>query len=102
MFDHRTLQEPERRHAIPALRGKDLEDLTFVIHGAPKVVCRAVDPDEHLVQMPSPSRIASMLLNSPLPDLRGEHRTEPVPPEPHGLMADVDATLEQQILYLPE
>ena len=84
------------------MRSRRFVAKTFVIHGAPKVVCLAVDPDEHLVQMPSPLRIASMLPNSPLPDLRGEHRTEPVPPEPHGLMADVDATLEQQILYLPE
>ena len=35
----------------------------------------------------------------PLPsDLAGEHRTEPVPPKPHRLVADVDAALEQQIL----
>ena len=40
--------------------------------------------------------------NAPLPDLRGEHRTEPVPPEPHRLVTDVDAALEQQILDLPQ
>jgi hypothetical protein len=27
----------------------------------------------------------------PLPDLRGKHRTEPIPPEPHCLVADIDA-----------
>ncbi len=42
------------------------------------------------------------MMNAPLPDLRGEHRTEPVPPEPNGFMADIDATLEQNIFYLPK
>ena len=32
------------------------------------------------------------------PDLGGEHRAEPVPPEPHGLMADLDAALVQEVL----
>ncbi len=35
-------------------------------------------------------------------DLRGEHRTEPVPPEPYRLMANIDATLKQNIFYLPQ
>jgi hypothetical protein len=39
--------------------------------------------------------------DSPFPDLGGKHWTEPVPPEPHRLVADVDAALEQQILDLP-
>jgi hypothetical protein len=41
------------------------------------------------------------MMNAPLPDLRGEHRTEPVPPQPHGFVADVDPTLEQEIFDLP-
>jgi hypothetical protein len=36
------------------------------------------------------------------PDLAGELRPEPVPPHPHGLVADVDAALEQQVLYVPQ
>ncbi len=43
-----------------------------------------------------------MLQYSALPDLRSEHRTKSVPPELHDLMADIDAALEQEILYLPE
>jgi hypothetical protein len=34
--------------------------------------------------------------------LRRKHRTEPIPPEPHRLMADVDAAFEQQILDLAQ
>ena len=41
-------------------------------------------------------------MNASFPDLRGEHRTEPVPPVPNRLVADIDATLEQEILDLPK
>ena len=33
-------------------------------------------------------------------NLVGEHRTETVPPEPHCLVTDVEAPLEQNILDL--
>ena len=35
-------------------------------------------------------------------DLRGEHRAEPVPPEPYRLVADIDTALEQQVLDLAQ
>tara|TARA_E500000331_G_scaffold322927_1_gene338143 strand:- start:239 stop:373 length:135 start_codon:yes stop_codon:yes gene_type:complete len=41
-------------------------------------------------------------LHAALPDLSQKHRTEPVPPEPHRLMTNVDATLGQQILDLAQ
>jgi hypothetical protein len=37
-----------------------------------------------------------------LRDLAGEHRPKPVPPQPHRLMADVDAALEQQVLDIAQ
>ena len=62
--------------------------------------------------MRSPSsQSAAMLLppvarlhsrNPTFPDFRGEHRPEPVPPEPHRFMADVDAPFMQQILHIAE
>jgi hypothetical protein len=51
--------------------------------------------------VPSPLGIAS-LIQVPLPDLRGEHRTEPVPPEAHSFVADIDAALEKKIFDLPQ
>ncbi len=41
-------------------------------------------------------------MNASFPDFRGEHRTEPVPPEPHGFMANIDAALDQQIFGLAQ
>ena len=42
------------------------------------------------------------MLNAPFADLRGEHRAEPVPPQPYCLMANIDAALEQDILNLAQ
>jgi hypothetical protein len=40
------------------------------------------------------------MMNAPLPDIRGKHWTTPVPPETHGFMTDIDATLLEKILDL--
>jgi hypothetical protein len=46
----RPFQNLQRSPAIPALRGKHLEHLPFVIHGTPEIVRLAVDFHEHLVK----------------------------------------------------
>ncbi len=84
------------------LRGKNLKYLAFVINRTPQIVRLAIDPDEHLVEVPSPLGKALMMLNALLPYLSGKDGTEPVPPEPHSFMANIDATLEQNIFYLPK
>ena len=99
---HCALQELQRSPAIPPLRRENLQHLAFVIHGAPQVVRLAADPDEHFIQMPSPLVMTSMLLNAPLPELRGEHWTKSVPPESHRLVADIDTPLQQEIFNLPQ
>jgi len=72
-----------------------------MIKRAPQVMCLAVDPNEHLVQVPALVRIKTTM-NPSFPDLCGEHRPEPVPPEPDRLMADVDAPFEQKVFDLAE
>jgi hypothetical protein len=47
-------------------------------------------------------RLGPHALDALSADLVGEHRTEPVPPEAHRLVADVDAALEQQVLDVPK
>ncbi len=32
------------------------------------------------------------------PDIGCEHQSKPIPPMPHGLVADIDTPLEQQVL----
>jgi phage terminase large subunit-like protein len=41
-------------------------------------------------------------MKASFPDLVGEHRTETVPPEPHCLVTDVEAPLEEQIFDLSQ
>ena len=69
-----------------------------MIDRAPEVAQLAVDLDVHLIEMPAPLRMDAHLRDAPPADLGGEHRAEPVPPEPDGLVADVDPALGQQIL----
>src|SRR5258707_10488760 len=68
-----------------------------MVDGAPKVVELAVDLHKHLVQVPAPLRLAAHVRDASLTDLGGEHRAKPVPPEPDGLVADVDPALGQEI-----
>jgi hypothetical protein len=35
-------------------------------------------------------------------DLAGEHRAKPAPPEPHRLMTNVDAALEQKVFHVTQ
>ena len=46
-----------------------------MIDRAPEVAELAIDPHEHLIQMPSPLRIAAHVRDTSLADLGGEHRT---------------------------
>jgi transposase len=97
-------------YAGPKLRGKlaKIGDWTMEIvkrsdtaNSPPKIVRLAVDLHEDLVEMPSPLRMRA-IMNPSFPDLRGKNRAEPIPPETHRLVADTDATLEQQIFNLPQ
>ena len=87
--------------AIPALRGENLEHFAFVIDGAPQIVRLAIDPDENLVEVPSPPGIRSTM-NASSPYLRSEHRTKPVPPVSNSLVANIDTAFEQQVFDLPQ
>jgi hypothetical protein len=45
---------------------------------------------------------AAHVVHAPPPYLSREHRSEPVPPEPHRLVAKVLAGREEQVLYIPQ
>ena len=61
----------------------------------------AVDADQHLIKVPAPVRpVASV--DPPFPDLASKHRTEPVPPIAHRLVADVDTTFEHDVFDLAQ
>jgi hypothetical protein len=78
------------------------QHLTFVIHSPPKGMRLAVDTHENLVQVPSPIRVRTHLLDTFTADFSGEHWAKSIPPVPHRFVADVDAALVQQVLDIAE
>ena len=68
----------------------------------PKIMCLAINLHKHLVQMPLPIRIRTHLANSLTTDLGGEHRSKSVPPKSYSFVADIDPTLVEQVLHIPE
>lgn len=73
----------------------------FVVDSAPDVVLDAVVADEDLIDAPAPEgmRPAPNALFSDFPD---KQKSKTVPAEANGLMADVDAPLEQDVRDLAE
>jgi hypothetical protein len=89
----RLFYEPVRGTLVERFSNVAFEDLAFVIDGAPKVDHLAVELHVHFV-VPLPTSKAPHPID-PLPaDIASKHQAEPVPPKSHGLMADVDASLE--------
>ena len=68
-----------------------------MIAGPPEVVGDTVDLYEDLIQMLPPVGQGAQASDPFPPDLGGEHWAQPVPPKPHGFMADLDASLVQQV-----
>lgn len=64
------------------------------------VVLDAIALHKDLVEMPLPLGILSHKARAFRPDLPGEDWTEPVNPEPHTLVADVDAPLMKPVFYI--
>ena len=62
----------------------------------------ALDADVDLIEMPLPVRVLPHGGHTPSADLRGEHRTEAADPFADRLMADVDPTLERQVLHVAQ
>ena len=83
---------------VTRLGDEGLQHLPLMIDRAPEVAHLTVDADVDLVQVPSPMGMLALAIDAFPAYLRGEHGPEARPPEPHGLMADVDAALVQQVL----
>jgi hypothetical protein len=62
----------------------------------------AVNLHEHLVHVPLPNRISAHLADPLLADPSGKLQAKSVPPKSNFLVADLDATLVQNILDIPK
>jgi hypothetical protein len=95
------LQEFQCGILVARLRHEAPEHVTFLVDSASEVVVISVDLHKDLVQVPAP--VARAQARKPtLSDLRRKHRSEPVPPEPGGPIADVDPSHVQQVLAIAQ
>ncbi len=98
----RLAPEAQSLRFIAGFGDKALQHLALVIHGAPEVMHLAVDLHVDLIEMPPPVPEAFHPADPLAPDIGSEHRAEPVPPQPHGLVADIDAAFEQEVFDVPQ
>src|ERR1017187_4972202 len=89
IFLHDAFQKLQRRSLVPLRGDHGFQDLAFVIDSSPEVAELAIDLHEHLIQVPTPLRIASDVRDPLFPDLGSEDGAKPVPPKPDCLVADV-------------
>ena len=90
------LHETQRRSLVAGLRHVAFQHFPLMIDCTPKVGHLAIDPDVHLVEVPVPVPKTTHPAHALPPDVGREQRSEPVPPEPHCLMAKVDTALETE------
>ena len=93
LLSHQLAHEPDGSAPISPALNQDVEDLAFVIDGAPEIHPLARDPDDHLVEMPSIARPRTALPQPPC-----DHRAEFQHPAAHALVGDVEPALGQQFL----
>ncbi len=73
-----------------------------MIDGPPEIALHLIDLHDHLVEGPASLPEIPYRLDLTTPDLRRENRPEPVSPEPHRFMGDVDPSLVQQVLDIQQ
>jgi hypothetical protein len=82
---------------ISPVLNKDVEHNTVLIHGTPEIVLHALDPDEHLVEVP--------LVPWPRPAAAqavGKAPAEFPAPSPHRLIGDDNTSLSQKQLDIAQ
>ena len=72
------------------------------VESSPQVDHLAVQLHVYFVQMPAPVAEPPHATDPLTANVACEQRTEPVPPQPDRLVADVDPALEQQILHVAQ
>ena len=98
----RFLEESQRSATVAYLCHKAFQNLAFMSDRAPKTVLLALYLLEDFVEMPLVQNARSHAVDRAPTDLGGKYRPQPVPPEPHGLLADLDAAFVQQIFDIAQ
>jgi hypothetical protein len=96
------LPKKVQSHRFVAFLGDlGFQNLAYVVYRPPQTVHLAVDLHMVLVEVPFPVTEAAHSVDPLAAEVGGEHRPEPIPPQPHGFMAETNPALEQKILNVP-
>jgi hypothetical protein len=97
----KTFQQPPKESFggfdIPSWLDEDVEHDAVLIHLAPKIMLYALDPDEHLVQVPfvaGPKSASAQTIGKDLAELFA--------PTPHRLIGDDNAPFSQKQLDISQ
>ena len=71
-----------------------------MINGAPEIMPDAIDLHEDLIEMPLPLRVLAHVRRPLRSDLAGEDWSKAIAPEPHALMANINAWLVEQVFNI--
>ena len=94
---HQSAQESLRCAPVPSRLQQNIDDITVLIHGTPKILLLAVNSDEQFIQIPA---IAEATL-SPF-QLPNVVWTELLTPASNRFIGNGDASLSQKILDITE
>src|SRR5215472_10249979 len=90
-------KEPLGCTLIAARLQQNIDDITILIHGTPKILLPAVDSDEEFVQIPGITETTLFLLQT-----SGIVGSEFPAPSPDGFIRNNDSAFGQQIFHIPE
>ena len=90
-------QECQRRSFVVLFRTVALENLAFAIDRAPQAMPLAISLYEHRIKTPAPVTKARMRDTCSRRISDAKQRSKPVPPEPDGFIANINAPPEQQV-----
>jgi len=98
----RLLHKPQRRWLVARFSHVAFENFALVIDRTPQVMRLAVDLHVDLIEIPFPMAETAHSAHTLPPNIGRKHRAKTIPPQPHRLVADVNAAFEQQILHVPK
>ena len=96
------LHKAQRRSFVPFPGDEGFQDLPFLIDRTPQLHHLTIQLHVHLIEMPAPVTKALHPVHPLAANVAGKQWSEPVPPEPHGLMSNVDPGLEQQVFGIAQ
>ena len=90
-------EEPLGGFRIPSVLHEDIEDHAALIHGTPQIMLNALDPDEHLIEVPLVARLRPLASQT-----IGKALTKFVAPAPHRLIGNDDTPLSQKQFHIAQ